>query len=97
MTEAELKSAQKAPVYMYYFNWRSPVHDGKLKAFHTLEIPFVTDNVDNGTSMTGTGAGSLSAPREDERGMGGFRAHRESATTKVCPTGRSSIPHNAPP
>jgi para-nitrobenzyl esterase len=55
VTEAELKSAQKAPVYMYYFTWRSPVHDGKLKTFHTLEIPFVTDNVDNGKSMTGTG------------------------------------------
>jgi len=55
VTEAELKSAQMAPVYMYYFTWRSPVRDGKLKTFHTLEIPFVTDNVDNGTSMTGTG------------------------------------------
>jgi len=55
VTEAELKSAQKAPVYLYYFTWRSPVHEGKLKTFHTLEIPFVTDNVDNATSMTGTG------------------------------------------
>ena len=55
VTEAELKSAQKAPVYMYYFTWRSPVRDGKLKTFHTLEIPFVTDNVDNAPSMTGTG------------------------------------------
>ena len=55
VTEAELKSAQKAPVYLYYFTWRSPVRDGKLKTFHTLEIPFVTDNVDNATSMTGMG------------------------------------------
>jgi para-nitrobenzyl esterase len=55
VTEAELKSAQKAPVYMYYFTWRSPVREGKLKTFHTLEIPFVTDNVDSGQSMTGTG------------------------------------------
>ena len=55
VTEAELKAAQKAPVYMYYFTWRSPVRDGKLKTFHTLEIPFVTENVDNATSMTGTG------------------------------------------
>ncbi len=55
VAEAELKSAQKAPVYMYYFTWRSPVRDGKLKTFHTLEIPFVTDNVDNATSMTGMG------------------------------------------
>jgi para-nitrobenzyl esterase len=55
VAEAELKAAQKAPVYMYYFTWRSPVHDGKLKTFHTLEIPFVTGNVDNATSMTGMG------------------------------------------
>ncbi len=55
LTEAELKSAQPAPVYMYYFTWRSPVHDGKLKAFHTLDIPFATANVDNAQSMTGTG------------------------------------------
>jgi para-nitrobenzyl esterase len=55
ITEAERKSAQKAPVYMYYFTWQSPVHDGKLKAFHTLEIPFALENVDQGKSMTGTG------------------------------------------
>ena len=33
VTVAERKAAAKqAPVYMYYFTWRSPVHDGKLKA-----------------------------------------------------------------
>ncbi len=55
VTEGERKAAQKAPVYMYYFTWRSPVRDGKLKAFHTLEIPFVLENVDEGKSMTGSG------------------------------------------
>ncbi len=55
LQEAELKSAQAAPVYMYYFKWRSPVRDGKLKAFHTLEIPFVNEDVDQAQSMTGTG------------------------------------------
>ncbi len=54
--EGERKSEQPAPVYMYYFTWKTPVHDGKLKAFHTLEIPFVLDNVDEATSMTGSGA-----------------------------------------
>ena len=53
--QAELKAAQPAPVYLYYFTWRTPVRDGKLKSMHTLEIPFVTANVDNATSMTGTG------------------------------------------
>ncbi len=56
ITEAERKSEQPAPVYMYYFTWKTPVHDGKLKAFHTLEIPFVLDNVDEAKSMTGSGA-----------------------------------------
>jgi para-nitrobenzyl esterase len=55
ITETERKAAQKAPVYSYYFTWKSPVHDGKLKAYHTLEIPFVLHNVDEGKSMTGTG------------------------------------------
>jgi para-nitrobenzyl esterase len=55
ITETERKSAQKAPVYSYYFTWASPVHEGKLKAFHTLEIPFVLANVDEAKSMTGTG------------------------------------------
>jgi para-nitrobenzyl esterase len=53
---AERKAdAKQAPVYMYYFTWRSPVHDGKLKAYHTLDIPFVFENVDLATSMTGAG------------------------------------------
>jgi para-nitrobenzyl esterase len=55
VTEAERKAAQKAPVYSYYFTWPSPVRDGKLKAFHTLEIPFVLENVDEAKSMTGMG------------------------------------------
>ncbi|MGA2212948.1 MAG: carboxylesterase/lipase family protein [Bryobacteraceae bacterium] len=56
ITEGERKSAQAAPVYMYYFTWKSPVRDGKLKAFHTLEIPFALENVDEAKSMTGLGA-----------------------------------------
>jgi len=56
VTEAERKAAQHgAPVYQYYFTWRSPVRGGKLRSFHTVEIPFVFDNVDAAQSMTGTG------------------------------------------
>jgi para-nitrobenzyl esterase len=42
-------------VYQYYFTWRSPVRDGKLRSYHTLEIPFVFDNMDTCQSMTGKG------------------------------------------
>lgn len=54
ITEAERKADQgAAPVYMYYFTWRSPVRDGLLRCFHTLEIPFVFANVDLATAMNG--------------------------------------------
>lgn len=56
LTEADRKAQQaKAAVYQYYFTWRSPVREGKLRSYHTLEIPFVFDNVDNCQSMTGNG------------------------------------------
>ena len=56
LVEADRKAMQgKAAVYQYYFTWRSPVREGKLRTFHTLEIPFVFDNVDNCKSMTGDG------------------------------------------
>ena len=56
ITAAERKGALgKAPAYMYYFKWRSPVRDGKLKAMHCMEIPFVFDNPDAGKPMTGSG------------------------------------------
>ncbi len=54
--EADRKAAQgKAPVYKYYFTWQSPVREGKLRSYHTLEIPFVFENVDEAKSMTGSG------------------------------------------
>ncbi len=56
LLEAERKAAQgAAPVYQYYFTWRSPVRDGKLRTFHTIEIPFVFDNVDAAKPMLGSG------------------------------------------
>jgi para-nitrobenzyl esterase len=56
VTEADRKAAQgKALVYQYYVTWRSPVRDGKLRSFHTIEIPFVFDNVDACKSMLGSG------------------------------------------
>ena len=56
LAEAERKAAGgKAPAYMYYFTWHSPARDGKLRAFHTIEIPFVFGNLDAGKPMTGSG------------------------------------------
>ena len=50
---AERKAAKgKAPVYMYSFNWRTSVLDGKLMAPHALDVPFVFDTLD-ATGITG--------------------------------------------
>jgi para-nitrobenzyl esterase len=51
-----LKHAQgAAPSWLYYFNWYSPVHDNRMGSYHTLDIPFVFNNVDVAASMTGAG------------------------------------------
>jgi para-nitrobenzyl esterase len=55
--QVDLKiSERKAPVYVYYFNWRTPVKEGKLKACHCLEIPFVMHNLQAMQPMIGSGA-----------------------------------------
>ncbi len=43
------------PVYMYVFNWQSPVLDGKFKAMHGMDLPFVFNNVQRCEEMTGGG------------------------------------------
>ena len=54
-TQAERKAAQAgAPVYMYRFEYYSPVREGHLKAMHCMEIPFVFDNLEAGKVYTGT-------------------------------------------
>jgi para-nitrobenzyl esterase len=55
-TQAERKAALgKAPVYVYYFQWESPVRGGKLRAVHSVEIPFVFDNVALAEPLVGNG------------------------------------------
>jgi para-nitrobenzyl esterase len=53
--QANIKSALPggAPVYMYMFTWQSPVLDGKYKALHCMELPFVFNNIERCAQMTG--------------------------------------------
>lgn len=55
VTQANEKSALAggAPVYMYLFTWQSPVMDGKYKAVHCMELPFVFNNIHRCEEMTG--------------------------------------------
>jgi len=57
VVQANQKSALTggAPVYMYLFTWQSPVMDGKYKAMHCMELPFVFNNIQRCEEMTGGG------------------------------------------
>jgi para-nitrobenzyl esterase len=60
VTQAARKSVQPAPVYAYSFAWRTPVLDGRLRAFHRSELPFFFDNTDRCAHMTGGTAAARS-------------------------------------
>lgn len=49
----------KAPVYLYYFTWETPVLGGRLKSPHTMEVPFAFDNVKISARLTGGGAEAM--------------------------------------
>jgi para-nitrobenzyl esterase len=53
---AERKAAQGgAPVYMYNLVWDTPVLGGFLKCPHSLDVPFMFDNLAKAEALTGAG------------------------------------------
>jgi len=56
-TQATRKARQgAADVYRYYFQWYSPAREGQLRSMHTMDIPFVFENVEVAAPLLGTGA-----------------------------------------
>jgi para-nitrobenzyl esterase len=56
VSTADVKAVQPAPVYMAWFGWNTPLFDGRLRAFHTMDIGFWFYNTDVQISHTGGGA-----------------------------------------
>ncbi len=52
MAEARLR-AGAAPTYTYQLTWRSPAEEGRRYSQHTLDLPFVFDNVAKALHLTG--------------------------------------------
>ena len=52
---ADLMVEQNAPVYVAWFDWQPPILDGRLHAFHTMDIAFWFMNTDLQVSHTGGG------------------------------------------
>jgi para-nitrobenzyl esterase len=60
LKQAELKAAQGgAPAYVYWFQWQTPVLDGRPRAYHCSELPFVFYNTERCATMTGGGPDAL--------------------------------------
>lgn len=64
---SNIKSLQQAPLYIAWFGWNPPVFDGRLRAFHTMDIAFWFYNTDVQISHTGGG----SRPRNLSEKMAG--------------------------
>jgi para-nitrobenzyl esterase len=54
LIQTELKAAQRrAPVYSYRLMWRTPVEGGRRITPHSLDLPFMFDNVSRAREMVG--------------------------------------------
>jgi para-nitrobenzyl esterase len=60
LTMAARKTAQgAAPAFNYWFQWQTPILDGRPRAFHSSELPFVFYNTERCPSVTGGGPDAL--------------------------------------
>jgi para-nitrobenzyl esterase len=53
---ADAKSKQASPVFVAWFGWQPPMFDGRMRAFHCIDICFWYYNTDLMLSHTGGGA-----------------------------------------
>ncbi|MFO1015208.1 MAG: carboxylesterase family protein [Caulobacteraceae bacterium] len=68
VAQARLKAAAGgAPAYLYQFAWKTPVLDGRPRAFHCSDLAFCLDNIDRCLNHTGGGdeARALAATMAD--------------------------------
>ena len=76
-----------APVWMYAFDWETPVHNGKMKAPHAMDVPFTFDTID----LTNATDGSDTARRLAETMSGVWAAFARNGVPD-----HPSIPHWPP-
>ncbi len=72
---------------MYSFDWETPVHNGKMKAPHAMDVPFTFDTID----LTNATDGSDAARRLAETMSGVWAAFARNGVPD-----HPSIPHWPP-
>jgi para-nitrobenzyl esterase len=89
LTQARSKALQhQAPAYLYWFTWQTPIFDGRPRAFHCAEIPFVFANTDRCDTMTGGGARA--------RALSAMMADAWIAFARTGNPNHAAMPHWAP-
>jgi para-nitrobenzyl esterase len=86
--QTELKAAQRAPVYAYWFGWKTPVLDGRPLAYHCQDLAFWFDNIDLCLQATGGG--------EDARKLASQMSRALVAFAKTGNPNHDGIPTWAP-
>ena len=72
---ADLKARQSAPVYLAWFDWQPPILDGRLHAFHTMDIAFWFMNTDLQVSHTGGGQYPRNLSKKMSKALYNFMAN----------------------
>ena len=89
--QTERKAAQDgAPVYAYWFGWKTPVLDGRPLAFHCQDLAFWFDNIDLVPAGDRRWRGRAQAGGADERARWSRSRGRAIRTTPASPSGRRS-------
>lgn len=87
--QAAAKAAlHRAPAYLYWFTWQTPIFDGRPGAFHCSEIAFVFSNTQRCATMTGGG--------RDARALSAKMADTWIQFARTGDPNHAGIPHWAP-
>jgi para-nitrobenzyl esterase len=86
----------RAPAYLYYWTWESPLEGGKYRAQHTIDIAFAFDNVEASRLTAGAPGAQALADRVSEAFIAFFRSGDPNTPQSRLPAWPKFEPVNRP-
>ena len=96
MAEQRVKAGGRGKTYVYRLMWRQPVEGGRRVSQHSLDLPFVFDNVAAGANMTGPETEQTRSMVDDMANSWIAFAAREIRTIRAVRAGRRTISNVEP-